>query len=772
MTKLYYISPSLFLLAFFLFVTSCSSTSGLEEGEQLYTGLKKINYADFKSDTHSEYVKAEVEAALAAAPNGALLGSSYYRTPFQLRLWMWNAFHSDSTALGRWLTRSFGRAPILMSHVNPALRASVAQSVLQKHGYFQGRVGYSCITGRNPKKGKIQYEVAFNRLYTLDTIRYLNFPPEAEQIIARSMSSTLLHQGDGFDVSVLDKERQRISTLFRDSGFYYYQPGYSSYFADTVSIPGKVQVHLQMADSIPEKARHKWYLGNIQVMLRRNIRDSLTQVLHRRSMDVLYSGRKLPLRVGVVRRQLSLRPGQPYSLSAHQSSLSSLSTGGLFSLVNFDFTPRDSTPQCDTLDLQLNCVFDKPYDFYVESNFTGKTSGRMGPGLVVGLTKRNAFHGGETFDLNLYGSYEWQTGHRYEGSTSKMNSYEYGMDASLTIPRFLLPPGWKFFRHKLRNRQTVVKASSDIINRAGYFKRHIVSGELTYSFQTSPRALHEFSPLILQYDYMQSSTAKFDSLRRANPYLEVSMRDLFVPQMRYSFTWQSSSVSLNPLRLQATVSEAANIVSLAGMALGHPWSKRDKQMFKNPYAQFVKIEADLVKSWALSAHSSLVGHLAGGAIFSYGNSSAAPYSEQFYVGGANSVRAFNARSIGPGSFTTRGGQSSYLDQTGDLKFLANLEYRFPLFSHLYGAAFIDAGNIWALRNTVSRPGSRFRLSNVFDEMALGTGVGLRYDLDYFVIRIDWGLGIHAPYDTGKSGYFNMPRFRDSQTLHIAVGYPF
>ena len=142
------------------------------------------------------------------------------------------------------------------------------------------------------------------------------------------------------------------------------------------------------------------------------------------------------------------------------------------------------------------------------------------------------------------------------------------------------------------------------------------------------------------------------------------------------------------------------------------------------------------------------------------------------MGGANSVRAFNARSIGPGSFTTRGGQSSYLDQTGDLKFLANLEYRFPLFSHLYGAAFLDAGNIWALRNTVSRPGSRFRLSNVFDEMALGTGVGLRYDLDYFVIRIDWGLGIHAPYDTGKSGYFNMPRFRDSQTLHIAVGYPF
>ena len=772
MTKLHSLFLTVIVLAFLQLVASCSSTSGLEEGEQLYTGLKKINYTDFKSEPHSEYVKTEVEAALAAAPNGALLGSSYYRTPFQLRLWIWNAFHNDSSAIGNWLTRSFGKAPVLMSNVNPALRASVAQSVLQKHGYFQGRVGYSNITEHNPKKGKIQYDVTFNHLYTLDTIRYMNFSPEAEQIISNSMASTLLHQGDAFDVSVLDQERQRLSTLFRDSGFYYYQPGYASYFADTVTVPGKVQVHLQMADSIPEQARHKWYMGKIELMLRRNMRDSLTNVLHRRTMDVYYSGRKLPLRVGVVRRQMTLRKGKPFSFSAYQSSLNSLSTSGLFSLVNFDFTPRDSTPDCDTLDLQLNCVFDKPYDFYVESNFTGKTSGRMGPGIVVGFTKRNAFRGGETFDLNLYGSYEWQTGHKYEGSTSKMNSYEYGMDASLTIPRFLLPPGWKIFRHKLRNRQTVIKASSDIINRANYFKRHIVSGELTYSFQTSGQAMHEFSPLILQYDYMQSSTAKFDSLRRANPYLDVSMRDLFVPKMRYSLTWQSPSTYLNPIRLQATVSEAANILSLGCMAFGNKWSKKDKEIFKNPYAQFVKVEADLGKTWALTTNSTLVGHLAGGAIISYGNSSAAPYSEQFYVGGANSVRAFNARSIGPGSFTTRGGQSSYLDQTGDLKFLANLEYRLPLFSHLYGAAFLDAGNIWALKNTDSRSGSKFKLSKSLDQLALGTGIGLRYDLDYFVIRVDWGIGIHAPYETGKSGYFNMPNFRDSQTLHIAVGYPF
>ncbi|MGN0216474.1 MAG: BamA/TamA family outer membrane protein [Prevotella sp.] len=751
---------------------ACSSTSGLEDGEQLYTGLKKIEYTNYEPGQHFENVKTEVEAALAAAPNGALLGSSYYTTPLQWHLWIWNAWHDDTSRFGQWMTRSFGRAPILMSAVNPQLRASIAQSLLQKHGYFQGRVRFENLTMRNPKKGKIQYHVAFNRLYTLDTIRYVNFPPEAEQIIAGSMSETLLHQGDAFDVAVLDKERQRLSTLFRDSGFYYYQPSYASYLADTVSKPGQVQVHLQMADSIPYAAQHKWYLGKIDVMLRKNIGDSLPNVLHRRTMDVHYSGKRLPLRVGVIRRNMPFRPKKAFSYSDYQTAMNSLSSNGLFSMVNFNFTPRDTSKTCDTLDLKVNCLFDKPYDFYVETNVTGKTTNRVGPGIVMGLTKRNAFRGGETLDLNVYGNYEWQTGHQYEGSTSKMNSYEYGMDASLTIPRFLLP-SWIKFRHRhFRNRSTLLKASSQTINRANYFKRHIVSGELTYKFQTSAQSLHEFSPLILQYDYMVSSTAKFDSIRKANPYLEVSMRDQFIPKMRYRYSYQSPATYRNPIYWEATFSEAANLLSLGYMAFGDKWGDKNKKMFKNAYAQFVKLEAEIRKTWSLTQKSSLVGHLAGGIVVPYGNSASAPYSEQFYVGGANSVRAFNVRSIGPGSYSAANSNMSYLDQTGDIKFLANLEYRFPLFGNLYGATFLDAGNVWALKDTELRPGSKFKFANMFDELAVGTGIGLRYDLDYFVIRVDWGIGLHAPYNTGKKGFYNMPNFKDSQTLHIAVGYPF
>ena len=205
------------------------------------------------------------------------------------------------------------------------------------------------------------------------------------------------------------------------------------------------------------------------------------------------------------------------------------------------------------------------------------------------------------------------------------------------------------------------------------------------------------------------------------------------------------------------------------MAAGRKWSEKGKNMFKNPYAQFVKIETDLRKTWQVADHAQLVAHINGGIIWSYGNSQSSPYSEQFYVGGANSIRAFNVRSIGPGRYYTNQSRLSYLDQTGDIKLQANVEFRPRIFGNLYGAVFLDAGNVWAMRDDGYRAGSKFNIKNIFKETALGTGIGVRYDLDFFVLRLDWGIGLHLPY---KSGFYNMPSFGDSQSLHFAIGYPF
>ena len=757
--------PMLTLMA--MSFVSCSTTKNIPEDDQLYTGLTKIKYNNYEKNSHFSETMAEIEAALACAPNGSLFGSSYYRSPLQFRLWTWNAFVNSESKLSQWITKNFAKEPVLMSWVNPELRASVAQSVLKNHGYFHGQVSSKTITQKNPKKAKIEYDVNLGHLFTLDSISYVRFPEKMQKLIDSTRTKSMIQTGVPFNITSLDAERNRLNNLFRNNGYYYYQPTYSSYLADTVTVPGKVQLKLQQVENVPSEAQHEWYIGRVRIEMRKQIMETLHDSVHFRSFSSYFNGHKPPMRNRVILRDLKLRPRQLFSYDLYQQSVNKITGNGLFSLVDFKFSPRDTTETCDTLDLVINCVFDKPYDFYVETNLKGKTSGWIGPGMVIGFTKRNAFRGGEKLDINAHGSYEWQTRNQLSGSRDRIHTYEYGMDASLEFPRLLLP-------HNRRKRffttpSTILKAATNVINRASYFKRHVVSGELTYNFQTSETSLHQFSPLHLQYNYMSSHTAEFDEIMERSPYLKVSMKDQFIPKMRYTYIYSSPTDYLHPIFWQTTVSEAANILSLGYMAAGNNWNEKDKRMFKNPYAQFFKIESEFRKTWHLSSHSQLVSHLDIGAIWSYGNSSAAPYTEQFYVGGANSIRAFTVRSIGPGSYSPTSKSSSYLDQTGDIKFLANLEYRSRLFGNLYGAIFLDAGNVWAMHDDESRPYAKFKINNVLKEMALGTGVGVRYDLDFFVIRLDWGIGLHLPY---KSGFYNIPSFKDGQSIHLAIGYPF
>ena len=280
---------------------------------------------------------------------------------------------------------------------------------------------------------------------------------------------------------------------------------------------------------------------------------------------------------------------------------------------------------------------------------------------------------------------------------------------------------------------------------------------------------------------MNSHTEKFDSLLVSNPFLTTTLGNFFIPEMRYTYTYTSPANVLNPIRWETTVAESGNLTSLIFAARGKKWNEREKTLFKNPYSQFVKLETDFTKTWTFSPFSRLVGHLNAGIIHYYGNSTYAPFSELFYVGGANSIRGFPVRTLGPGAFPRYDDmpEVSYLTQNGELKFVANLEYRTRLFGNLYGALFLDAGNVWNIKQNhgddqynETNEITTFRLSNLPRQMALGTGFGLRYDLDFLVLRLDWGVALHAPYDTGKSGYFNINSFKHGQALHFAIGYPF
>ena len=781
-------------------LAACSMTKNIPEDDQLFTGLKRIVYADNQKDSfeaHRAVTMEEIEAALATEPNGSLFGSSYFSMPWSWHLWVYNHYAKKNSHFARWMTKSFGKPPVLMSQVNPALRASVARSVLKNNGFFRGNVTYETITSRNPKKAKIAYTVTMDSLYTLDSVAYLGFPADMRQLIDSTASEQYIKPGSPFSVSALDNERSRLGILLRNNGYYYYNPSYASYLADTFAVANQAQLRLQLADDVPDEALRKWSIGKVDVQFRRSFRERLTDSIQRRQLTIHYNGKRSPIVPRVVLRNLRLRSRQPYSYEKYMESVSNINATGVFSSVDFQFTPR---PDADSLDLLLNCVFDKPYDFYFEANAIGRTSGRYGPEARIGFTRRNAFRGAEKLDLNLHGAYEWQS-----GGGDDMNSYQYGFDASLEFPRIIAPfynsdrvRRGKDGRPKRRlffsTPMSYAKVSTDIVRRPQYYKMHIVAGEWTYRWQSAATMRHEFSPLSLKYQYMNSHTERFDSVIGMNPYLLATMEDYFVPKMRYSFTYTSPASKRNPLRWETTIEEAGNILSLFDRLNGHSFNEKEKQLFKTPYSQFLRLETDLTKTWTIGLHSQLVGHFNGGIIYSYGNSEEPPFSETFYAGGANSIRSFGVRRIGPGAFngSKLDRQSAFLMQNGDIKLVANLEYRTRLFGNLNGAIFLDAGNVWNLKQVLIDTdeddddevlflsavfnqlfaNTQFKPSKLLNQAALGTGVGLRYDLGFLVIRLDWGLALHSPYDTGSKGYFNVRRFRDAQTLHFAIGYPF
>ena len=382
------------------------------------------------------------------------------------------------------------------------------------------------------------------------------------------------------------------------------------------------------------------------------------------------------------------------------------------------------------------------------------------------LTNKNLFGGGEQLSVDLRGSYEWQTGH---GRNSIFNSYEVGLTSTLAFPRLLAPRFIPRTRRELN--WTRISLGADLLNRPHYFNMAQFNAGITYDWRATRHVTNSLTLFKLTYTKLMRTTAEFDSIMNANPAIALSFRSQFIPQMGFSYVYDRDFDAYNQLNWQFSVLEAGNvfwgIYELCG-------KKGEKTLFGTPFSQFIKGTTQLVYNRRLGHGDHwLVSRVAVGAAHAYGNASVVPYAEQFYCGGANSVRAFTVRSIGPGSYRVPADQvNGYFDQTGTFKFEFNVEYRFPIIGPLHGAVFFDSGNVWLLKNDPDRPGGLLRGKTFFKDLATGTGVGLRVDIGMLVVRGDLGIGIHAPYYTGKSGYYNIPKFKDGLAFHLAIGYPF
>lgn len=520
---------------------------------------------------------------------------------------------------------------------------------------------------------------------------------------------------------------------------------------------------MKLASNIPAFALKRYRTGKVTTYIYRNEGGGTPDTIHTRVGDVVQM-KPSRLRTKVIPENVAFRPGKYFSVRDMDRTQTYLSRLSIFNAINIEVTPDTASTE-PLLDVDIACTFDRPLEASIEVNASSKSNSYLGPGVILGVTNRNVFGGGEQLSVNLTGAYEWQTG---RNRSSVFNSYEVGLNASLAFPRLLAP---KFIpRLRRAANWTRVSLGADLLNRPHYFKMAQFNASFGYDWRSKRYIANNLTVFKLTYTNLMHTTHAFDSIMDANPAIAQSFKSQFIPQMSYSMVYDRAMNRNNTINIQATVTEAGNVFWALWEACG---KKGEKELFGNPFSQFIKGTAQVVYGRRLGGSHWLMSRVMVGAAHAYGNSSQVPYSEQFYCGGANSVRAFTVRSLGPGSYHTPGKSANdYFDQTGTFKFEANIEYRFPILGPLHGAVFMDAGNVWLLKDDPQRPGGTLKASSFLRELALGTGAGLRFDIGMLVVRADLGIGIHAPYDTGRSGYYNMTSFKNSLAFHLAIGYPF
>lgn len=758
-----------------LLSAACSTTSNLPEGEILYTGVDRIDVTSV--DTVDASVLENVALTLEVAPNSSFLGSAYRMSPLPLGLWIYNKLYTTKNhGLRYWLWTRFKSDPTLISQVNPGIRANAARIKMEEEGYFGGTVAFDTIfKAKNPRKAKLAYVVHYPRKSTLSSVTYLPSRVESiDSIISHTVSESYLKVGDRFSAANLEAEKDRIVAVMRDSGYFFYDISNIRYFADSTINHNKIALRVLLNSGADEKQLKPCTIDSVAYTLdwgaglRKTDHDSID------FMRIDFN-QVLNVKPEYLRATIPFSKGDLYSpgkITLAKTKIDRLNTFK-YTQTNFSIL-SDALADTTSLMLNINSTYNFPWQGTLEARALYKDNHQAGPGISFTAQKRNCFHGGELFQGEVTAAYEWMTGNRKpETSGGIFNSYDFGYKFSVIVPRLQLP---RFIRPDIDNPvSTRYSISTNIMRRAGFFNILKATGELGYTFYTSKYASHTVTPLKISYSKMLSTSAQFDSVVNVNPVLKQSFTNQFVPQIGYSYLYDNTSLNSNRRSqqyLQITVAEAGGILDALMGEFGSHQEQGERQIFDQRFSQFIKATLDFRNYLTIKENLVLASRIFAGINYSYGNSQVAPYSEQFYIGGANSLRGFSIRSLGPGMYNPGDNRYSYMDQTGDIKFEANVELRFPISGDLRGALFADAGNIWTVRNEESRPGGQLVKEHLMKQIATDLGFGIRYDLGMLVVRMDIGVPIHDPSCDNTKYYNPSGTFFGNLGYHLAVGYPF
>lgn len=763
----------LFLLAIAGFLLqACSNTKFLAEDEKLYTrtwfsetGFGKINNKPLKA--YELYLVGDVKT------NRPFMGLP--RTSLTI--------HNYCKPTGKWgprhyIYKVFQKPPVLLSQVNPEFRMKVMKQRLSDMGHFDSDISMDLkIYGRDNRKARARYHIYFKEAYTIRNLDFYSKHTKADSIVGSTMSGSLVRQGEDYWLKVLEDERSRLSRILKDEGYYFFNPDFLLFHADTGVGQKQVDLTLVIKDEIPKKAYNPYSIRNINVFAATDRARTMEQVPGDSVYinEVYYKSIGEPYRPQAITRPISLKPGKLYTETDHDNTLRYLQGMQAFRSVTLSFTEVDSNN--NLLDAHINLVPRKPIQTSLEMNFAGKSNDFIGPAAILSVGHMNIFKGAEQLTLQLDGGFEWQRRSRARQFELGFNSYEIGSQLKLTIPRFLVP-----FSVDGQSRRYVPKTYASVgfrtIKRVKYYSMDISQLKYGYNWRTSPKREYKIEPVSIDYLHMTETSEEFDKFLLQYPQIALSFEQQYILGSVFSYTYTTSPErkKLNQLYYNGTLDVAGNLLNafyqISGLA--QPDSLLPQKLFGVAYSQYTKLTNDLRYYIFFTEKKQIATRLLAGVGVPYGNSTVLPYVKQFFAGGSHDLRAFYARSLGPGSYSPPDSvQQGFLDQSGEIKLLANIEYRFPITYKTYGAFFVDAGNVWLINKDDSRPGGQFKFGSFMDEVAIGSGIGLRVDIDYFVIRLDAAIPIRKPYLSGSEQWiFNNTGFFKDYILSLAVGYPF
>lgn len=767
------------LLVIPVVLSSCSATRYLKDNERFYSGAT-VNFKPQGRIAGKSSLKSELEEMITPKPNPTILGS-------RPGVWFYYVFggERESKGLGGWLKKKLGREPVLISDVKPEATANVLQGNLFNRGFFESQVQSS--VEHKKSKSQVIYDVD---LYPPFTIGNIQVPHDSIFVNEEDlMKETFIKEGERYNLERLSDEQSRIEMHLEDLGYYYFDDRNILFEADSTIGGRKVDLALTYAPDMPEKATRKYTIRNVDIINDYIIGDMNRVPSGQSPGDTIvnegyrYVSANDNFRPEIIAGAINVHAGELYSRISHNYTISHLMSLGTFKFVNIRYDEVGN----NHLDAQVFLTPLKKKSFRIEVQGVSKSNNFVGPGLGVTFTNRNFLRGAEQFKLQLNGSYEIQVNRQ---QPEPLTAIEFSAEASLSVPRMLLPIHIETYSTKYVP-HTDFKIGSTFQRRIGYYQLNSFNLGFGYTWRETTAKSHTLYPVDINYVDVSERSPAFDELLEGNPYLSNSFQEQFIPGMRYTFNlntqlqdpsetkYISTGVRRSHFFFNGNFSLAGN---LANWLTPSPAEEDSvKRILGQPFSQFVLSDVDFRYYWQIDVHNRLVARLALGAGYPYGNAKFLPYIKQFATGGSNSIRAFPARSVGPGTYDglTRTDDVQFIDQRGDIKLEANLEYRFDIYKFLKGAVFIDAGNIWLLEEDPQRPGSEFDKDTFLTELAVGTGFGFRMDFSFFILRFDLGLPLRKPWlDPGERWVIKDIDLSSSQwrkdniVFNIAIGYPF